>query len=142
VRRGSGVWFNRRDSKSREPLRLRGFESPPLRHRVLISGASPLTTGEISQRTGQTVYLVYNDDIDQPFPNARQQPLQGGPLYGAAREPAIIVGGLYQTPAFARLTFDECLVALLRNPKNKGPDQRDPVIKRATSDSERYCCVR
>jgi hypothetical protein len=33
-RRGSGVRFNRRDSKSREPLRLRGFESPPLRHPV------------------------------------------------------------------------------------------------------------
>ena len=33
-RRGSGVWFNRRDSKSREPLWLRGFESPPLRHTV------------------------------------------------------------------------------------------------------------
>ena len=32
LRRGSGVWFNRRDSKSREPLWLRGFESPPLRH--------------------------------------------------------------------------------------------------------------
>src|SRR6266436_3427499 len=31
TRRGSGVWFNRRDSKSREPLWLRGFESPPLR---------------------------------------------------------------------------------------------------------------
>src|SRR5216684_2086566 len=34
ARRGSGVWFNRRDSKSREPLWLRGFESPPLRHTV------------------------------------------------------------------------------------------------------------
>ena len=32
ARRGSGVRFNRRDSKSREPLWLRGFESPPLRH--------------------------------------------------------------------------------------------------------------
>jgi hypothetical protein len=31
TRRGSGVRFNRRDSKSREPLWLRGFESPPLR---------------------------------------------------------------------------------------------------------------
>src|SRR5208282_6301739 len=36
-RRGSGVWFNRRDSKSREPLWLRGFESPPLRQTVCSS---------------------------------------------------------------------------------------------------------
>src|SRR5262249_48178172 len=36
LRRGSGVWFNRRDSKSREPLWLRGFESPPLRHGQLL----------------------------------------------------------------------------------------------------------
>jgi hypothetical protein len=31
-RRGSGVRFNRRDSKSRVPSWHRGFESPPLRH--------------------------------------------------------------------------------------------------------------
>ncbi len=31
ARRGSGVWFNRPDSKSGEPLRLRGFKSLPLR---------------------------------------------------------------------------------------------------------------
>jgi hypothetical protein len=31
ARRGSGVWFNRRDSKSRVPSWHRGFESPPLR---------------------------------------------------------------------------------------------------------------
>jgi hypothetical protein len=36
ARRGSGVWFNRPDSKSGEPLRLRGFKSLPLRHSVLI----------------------------------------------------------------------------------------------------------
>ena len=36
LRRGSGVRFNRRDSKSRVPSWDRGFESPPLRHTVCI----------------------------------------------------------------------------------------------------------
>jgi hypothetical protein len=35
TRRGSGVWLNRRDSKSRVPAWHRGFKSPPLRQRVL-----------------------------------------------------------------------------------------------------------
>jgi hypothetical protein len=61
-RRGSGVWFNRRDSKSREPLWLRGFESPPLRHTVctvyLQSGDGGKSARDVallrSMRTGES----------------------------------------------------------------------------------------
>ena len=64
-RRGSGVWFNRRDSKSREPLWLRGFESPPLRHTVctvyLQSGDGGKSARDVallrSMRTGES-YLA------------------------------------------------------------------------------------
>ena len=48
-RRGSGVWFNRRDSKSREPLRLRGFESPPLRHTVCIVSLQSGDSGKFAR---------------------------------------------------------------------------------------------
>src|SRR4051794_8660380 len=95
---------------------------------------------------------------------------RGRALQRAAGQPAIIVGGLDQSPALAALAADECLAGLaLRmqrvevllqpflgrftgvdsavpcrgfgchpfSPKKRGPDQRAPVITRATSDSER-----
>jgi hypothetical protein len=47
--------------------------------------------GEVRERAGQPVDLVDDDGIDRPARNISQQPLQGRPLQGAARETAIIV---------------------------------------------------
>ena len=68
--------------------------------------------GEVGERTGQTVHLVYHHDIDQPFPNMREQLLQGGPLDSATGESAIVVGGLDQAPALTDLAPDEGLTCL------------------------------
>src|SRR4051812_229275 len=96
--------------------------------------------------------------------------LQGPALQRAAGQPAIIVGGLDQSPALAALAADKRFAGFalrmqrvevllqpflggfagvdgatphdgfavhLFSPKKRGPDQRTPVIRRATSDSDR-----
>src|SRR5260370_15308041 len=64
---------------------------------------------EVGEGTGQGVEFIDYDYVDEFLTNVRQQPLQSGTLYGAAREAAIIIGGLDQPPAFAGLTLDERL---------------------------------
>jgi hypothetical protein len=50
------------------------------------------------------VDLVDNDDVYKALLQVRHQSLDGGPVHGAAREAAIVVGGFHQRPALVHLT--------------------------------------
>src|SRR5208337_352960 len=64
---------------------------------------------EVRERTGQAVDFIDHDHIDELVTNVGQQALQSRTFHAAAREAAIIIGGLDQSPALARLTLDERL---------------------------------
>lgn len=62
---------------------------------------------EVGEGTGQAVDFVNHHYIDEVFADVGQQPLQSRAFHGGARAPAIIIGGLDQPPALARLALDE-----------------------------------
>ena len=68
--------------------------------------------GEISERPGQPVDLVDQDDVDLAGPDIRQELLQGGPLERGTGECAIVVAAGDQPPALVRLTLYICLTGL------------------------------
>jgi hypothetical protein len=80
------------------------------RHRVRIEQLDDL--GEVGQGAGEPIHLVHHYDIDDPLADVGQQPLQGRTLHGSTREPAVVIGGPDQPPAFAVLTLDERLAPL------------------------------
>src|ERR1019366_48465 len=63
--------------------------------------------GEVRQRAGQPVDLVHNHCVDPAFVDIGQKALQCRALHGAARNAAIIVLGLDQTPTLTRLALDK-----------------------------------
>ena len=68
--------------------------------------------GEVGQRSAQAVDLIDHHDFDEPLTDVVQGALQRRALHGRAREPAVIVRVLYQTPALARRALDERLTRL------------------------------
>jgi hypothetical protein len=62
--------------------------------------------GEVGQRSGQPVDLVGHHHLDPAGADIGEKALQGRALHRAAREPAIIVGGRDQDPAFVALAAD------------------------------------
>ena len=122
--------------------------------------------GEVGEGAGQAVDLVDHHGLDPALPGGSQEAGEGRALHGPARIAAVVEPLGDQMPALMPLAPDEGLAgfplgvqgievlleAILgglagvdgaaasagHNPKNLRPDQRAPVIPRATLDSERY----
>ena len=68
--------------------------------------------GEIGERTGQSVDLVDDHDIDAPGRDVGEQPLQSRPIHPRAGEPAVIITGAQAHPAFMALAGDKGFASL------------------------------
>ena len=62
--------------------------------------------GEVGERTGQTVDLVDDDDVDLAGADVFEQPLQRGPVGVAAREAPVVVLGPQHRPPGMGLASD------------------------------------
>ena len=83
---------------------MNGCVTRDKRHRLHVKDLDE--PGKIGERSGQPVDLVDDHDIDPASPDIGEQALQRGPLQIAAGEPAIIITGLRQHPAFVLLAAD------------------------------------
>ncbi|YBW38421.1 hypothetical protein ACMYR2_0925 [Nitrobacter sp. TKz-YC01] len=96
--------------------------------------------GEVSQRAGQPVHLIDDDDVDPAGRDIRQQPLQGRAIGGSAREAAIIISRLDERPACMRLTSDiglGCIILGIQRVELliKAGVRRHPGIDRAPDNT-------
>jgi hypothetical protein len=68
--------------------------------------------GEIHEGPAQAVDLVDDYDVHPVLSDIGQEALEGRAIHGTAGEPAVIVGGLHEEPAFTPLAPDESLAGL------------------------------
>ena len=61
--------------------------------------------GEVGERPGQAVDLVDHHHVDQTGPDVLQQPFEGLAVRVAPREAPVVIGLLYEEPAFVLLTL-------------------------------------
>ena len=61
--------------------------------------------GEVGKRAREAIDLVNDHHVDESPPDIFQQVLKGGTFHRPARKTAIIVGGLDEPPALARLVL-------------------------------------
>ena len=59
--------------------------------------------GEIEERPGESVHLIYDDAINSSRFHVVEEPLQGGPIKVPAAEPAVIIARRNQFPTGAFL---------------------------------------
>jgi len=129
--------------------------------------ASKISTilAKSASESGGAIDLINDHDIDLAVADVSEQTLQARPVHGSARKPAIVIALPQTAPALMLLALDEGLASLPlgvqrveillkpllgglagidraaaavgHSPKNRGPDQRAPVINCAIFDNER-----
>src|SRR6185369_1099566 len=120
--------------------------------------------GEVGQRAGQPIHFIDDDRLHSAGLDEIQKAGEGRPLHCRACETAIVEGLWEGSPAFVVLALDEGLAglalsidrieplleaflggftgvdgaaAITHRPKKRRPDQRAPVMVRATAESDR-----